>query len=210
MIAKLSGTLAGRGDGFIIVNVGGLGYAVQVPSIVEKALDAMPLGESLELETIYYFQMDQNRGTPTLIGFQNAIQKEFFEKLLTVPKVGPKAALGAFARPVSTLATAIETANYTVLQSLPGVGKQRARDLVATLQGKIAKFALMQDADLDQRVIRAATSDVAEEALQLLVLLGHKRPDAERMVQQAIAAEPDAPDAESLVRVVYRKQQEQK
>ena len=211
MIAKLSGTLIARGEGFIVVSAGGLGYEVQVPIVVGKALDAVPLGEALELETIYYFQMDQNRGTPVLIGFQNAIQKEFFERLLTVPKMGPKAALGAFARPVSTIATAIEAANYTVLQSLPGVGKQRARDLVATLQGKIAKFALMQDADLDKRIAaRAATSDVTEEALQLLVMLGHKRPEAERMVHEAIAAQPDAPDAESLVRVIYKRQQEKK
>jgi Holliday junction DNA helicase RuvA len=211
MIAKLSGKLIGRGDGFIVVSAGGLGYEVQVPVVVEKALDTLPLGEPLELETIYYFQMDQNRGTPVLIGFQNSIQKEFFERMLTVPKMGPKAALGAFARPVSTIATAIETANYTMLQSLPGVGKQRARDLVATLQGKIAKFALMQDSDLDKRIMApAASSDVTEEALQLLVMLGHKRPDAERMVQQAIATEPGAPDAESLVRVIYRKQQETK
>jgi holliday junction DNA helicase RuvA len=211
MISKLSGTLAGRGAGFIIVNVGGLGYEVQVPAVVEKALDTLPEGEPIALETIYFLQMEQTRATPVLIGFQNSIQKEFFERLLTVPKVGPKAALGAFARPVSTIATAIETANYTLLQSLPGVGKQRARDLVATLQGKIAKFALMQDGDLDKRITaRAATSDVTEEALQLLVLLGHKRPDAERMVQNALATAPDAPDAESLVRVIYKKQQETK
>jgi Holliday junction DNA helicase RuvA len=210
MIARLSGKFIARGDGSIIIDVGGLGYEVQVPLVVEKALDTLPLGEAIHLETIYYLQMDQNRATPVLIGFQNSIQKEFFEKLLTVPKMGPKATLGAFARPVSTIATAIETANYTVLQGLPGVGKQRARDLVATLQGKIAKFALMQDGDLDKRVAFAAASDVTEEALQLLIMLGHKRPDAERMVQAAIAAEPAAPDAETLVRVIYRKQQEAK
>ena len=209
MIARLSGKLIARGDGSIIIEVGGLGYEVQVPLVVEKALDTFPLGEPLALETVYYLQMDQNRATPVLIGFQNSIQKEFFEKLLTVPKMGPKATLGAFARPVSTIASAIETANYTLLQSLPGVGKQRARDLVATLQGKIAMFALMQDSDLDKRAA-VATSDVAAEALQLLVMLGHKRPDAERMVQSALAAEPSAPDAETLVRVIYRKQQEGK
>src|SRR6185436_20001741 len=130
MIAKLSGMLIARGEGFVVVSAGGLGYEVQVPAVVAKAIGAVSLGDPLELETIYYFQMDQNRATPVLIGFQNAIQKEFFERLLTVPKMGPKAALGAFARPVSTIAAAIETANYTMLQSLPGVGKQKARDLV--------------------------------------------------------------------------------
>lgn len=211
MISKLSGTFIARGEGHIIVNVGGLGYEVQVPLVVAKALETAPLDEPINLETIYYLQVEQTRATPVLIGFQNSIQKEFFEKLLTVPKMGPKGALNAFARPVSTIASAIETANYQVLQSLPGVGKQKARDLVATLQGKIAKFALMQDADLDKRIAAgAAPSDVAADALQLLVMLGHKRTEAERMVHEAITADPTAPDAETLVRVIYRKQQEKK
>jgi Holliday junction DNA helicase RuvA len=211
MIASISGTLSGRGDGFVVLDVGGLGYQLLVPLLVEKALEVHPLGQALELETIYYLQVEQTRATPVLIGFQNSIEKEFFERLLTVPKMGPKGALNAFARPVSTIATAIETANYTLLQSLPGVGKQKARDLVATLQGKVARFALMQDADLEKRITApAAMTDVTEEALQLLMMLGHKRSEAERLVSEAIAAEPEAPDAEALVRVIYRRQQEKK
>lgn len=211
MISKISGTFSGRGEGYVEINVGGLTYEVQVPGVVSKALDTAPLGEPLSLETIYYHQVEQTRATPVLLGFQNSIQKEFFEKLLTVPRMGPKSALQTFARPVSTLATAIETANYSLLQSLPGVGKQKSRDIVATLQGKLAKFALMQDADLDKKAAaRPMASDVEDEALQLLQLLGHKRAEAERLVQDALTAEPGAPDAETLVRVIYRMKQEKK
>lgn len=210
MISKIRGQLIDRNDGSITVDVNGLGYQILVPAIVAKALESAPLDEPITLETIYYLQVEQNRATPVLLGFENAIQREFFEKLLLVPRMGPKSALQTFSRPVSTLAVAIETANATLLQSLPGVGKQKARDLIATLQGKVAKFALMQDADLDKRAANAPAADVADEALQLLVLLGHKRHEAERMIHDALAAEPNAPDAESLVRVIYRKQQEKK
>jgi len=211
MISQISGTLAARGEGHIVLNVGGIGYEILVPLVVEKALDTLPLGEPLSLETIYYLQVEQTRATPVLIGFQNTFEKESFEKLLTVPKMGPRGALNAFARSVSTIATAIETANYTVLQGLPGIGKQKARDMVATLQGKIAKFALMQDADLEKRIAAGApVGDITEEALQLLVLLGHKRTEAERLVNEALTAEPTAPDAEAIVRIIYRKQQEKK
>jgi Holliday junction DNA helicase RuvA len=210
MISQISGTLSDRGEGYIVVNVGGLGYQVMVPVVVEKALDGVLEGEKIQLETIYYLQIEQTRATPVLLGFQNTIQKEFFEKLLTVPRMGPKGALSAFARPLSTVASAIETANYTMLQSLPGVGKQKARDMVATLQGKVAKFALMQDADLDKRIAHVPTHDVAQEALQLLTMLGHKRAEAERMVAEAFKAEPTAPDAETLVRIIYKRQQETK
>lgn len=211
MISRISGNLVARGDNRVVIEAGGLGYEVLVPVIVGKALESKPLGESLSLETIYYLSVEQTRATPILIGFENSIEKEFFEKLLTVPKMGPRAVLNAFARPVSTIARAIETADYALLQSLPGIGKQKGRDVVAALQGKVAKFALMQDADLEQK-LRApvASPDVAEEATQLLVMLGHKKTDAERLVREAFVLEPDAPDAETLVRVIYRKQQSDK
>jgi Holliday junction DNA helicase RuvA len=209
MISKISGKLLDRGESTVLIDIGGLGYEVFVPPVVAKALEAIPEGDPVSLETIYYLQVEQTRATPVLLGFQNSIQKEFFERLLTVPKMGPKGALSVFARPVSTVASAIETANYTMLQSLPGVGKQKARDMVATLQGKVAKFALMQDSDLEKRPSRAGHADVTDDALQMLLMLGHKRTEAERMVNEAIAAEPSAPDAETLVRVIYRKQQEQ-
>jgi Holliday junction DNA helicase RuvA len=212
MIARISGTIVSREQNFVVLETGnGLSYQVLVPQIVAKAMETKPLGESLTLETIYYLSVEQTRATPILIGFQNAIEKEFFEKLLTVPRIGPRAALGVFARSVSTIARAIETADFVLLQSLPGVGKQKARDLVAALQGKVAKFALMQDADLERQLgAPPPMHNVGEEALQLLMMLGHKRADAERLVSEAFSAEPSTPDAETLVRVIYRKQQEKK
>ncbi len=155
--------------------------------------------------------VDQTRATPILVGFENSIEKEFFEKLLTVPKMGPRAVLNCFARSTSTIARAIETGDEVMLQSLPGIGKQKAREIVAALQGKLAKFALMQDSDLEQKLkAPPVLTDVADEALQLLVMLGHKRADAERLVRDALTAEPNSPDAESLVRVIYRKQMSEK
>ena len=211
MISKISGVLASRGDGYVVIEASGLGYHVLVPVIVSKSLESRPIGEVLSLETIYYLAVEQTRATPILIGFENTIEKEFFEKLLTVPKMGPRAVLNCFARPVSTIARAIETNDANLLQSLPGIGKQKAREVIASLQGKVAVFAMMQDADLEQKLrAPAALPDVADEAMQLLIMLGHKRNDAERLVQDALAAEPAAPDAETLVRVIYRKQNEKK
>lgn len=212
MISRISGTFAGLADGALLVETNGLTYEIAVPQIVAKALEATPLGEKITLDTIYYLQVEQNRATPILLGFQNSIQREFFEKLLLVPRMGPKSGLQTFARPVSTLATAIEGANYTLLQSLPGVGKQKARDMVATLQGKLAKFALMQDSGLDEQAKRAGLamhSDVEGDAVQLLRLMGYKQAEAEKLVNEALALE-NAPDAETLVRTIYRMQREKK
>lgn len=209
MIAYLSGTLIQRTEKSVVIEVNGLGYEVLLPHIVAKALETHPLGEPLALETIYYFALEQTRATPILIGFQNSIEKEFFERLVTVPKIGPRAALSAFASPVSSIARAIETSDHKALEALPGIGKQRARDIVAALQGKVAKFTLMQDSELERQLgMPAPEHDVMAEATQLLMMLGHKQADAERLVRDALIAEPQCEDAESVVRVIYRKQQE--
>ena len=65
---------------------------------------------------------------------------EFFEKLLEVPRLGPMSALRALIIPVAEIARAIELQDETFLKKLPGVARQRARDMIATLQGKLAAF----------------------------------------------------------------------
>jgi Holliday junction DNA helicase RuvA len=208
MISRLSGRLVSREPNRVIVDVNGVGYEVQMPGAVEQSLSDKNVGDPIELVTLYFLQMDNVRATPVLLGFVNEVQKEFFERLLTVPKVGPKAALTLFSRPVSDLAAAIEQGNTAFLRSLPGVGPQKAKDIIAALQGKVAKFALMRE---EKREAAAPPPpDVEQEALQMLVMLGHRRTEAERMVIEALRAAPDTQTAEDLVRVIYRRQQERK
>lgn len=207
MICRLKGTLADRAPGRVIVNVNGVGYEVLLPVAVEQALASKPVGDQIDLVTLNYFQIDGNRGLPVLIGFVNEVQKEFFERLLTVPKMGPKAAMAALSLSVSTVAAAIERGDHALLRSLNGIGQQRSRDIVATLQGKVARFALLQDTPVLERR-PAAQPDVTQEALQMLIALGHRQSEAQRMITDALAIEPRPADVETLVRAVYRKQQE--
>ncbi len=208
MICRLRGRLIEQAAGRVVVDVNGLGYEVLLPVAVEQGLLAAQLGEPIELVTLYYLQIDGNRGLPTLIGFQNEVQKDFFERLLTVPKMGPKAAMTAMSLPVSTVAAAIERGDQALLRTLSGIGQQRARDLIATLQGKVAHFALLKDAPVTPRAATPAT-DLADEALHMLSALGHRPAEAQRMIADALLAEPNPPDAQALVRAIYRKQQEQ-
>ncbi len=208
MISRLSGHLVGRAPNRVIVDVNGVGYEVQVPGTVEQSLADKNVGDPVELVTLYFMQIDTSKATPILIGFANEVQKEFFERLLTVPKIGPRAALTMFSRSVSELATAIEQGNAALLRSLPGVGAQKAKDIIATLQGKVTKFALLRE---ETRAVPVPTPpDVEQEALQMLLALGHRRAEAERMVAEALQAAPGTETAEDLVRVIYRRQQERK
>ncbi|HTV72752.1 MAG TPA: hypothetical protein VME66_03475, partial [Candidatus Acidoferrales bacterium] len=85
--------------------------------------------------------------------------------------------------------------------ALPGIGKQKARDIVAKLQGKVTKFLLIQDAQPEPA---PAIPDFAEEALAVLLQLEYKRAEAEAMIKTTLQAAPQIADAESLLAQVYR------
>ncbi|MCS6859041.1 MAG: Holliday junction branch migration protein RuvA [Abditibacteriales bacterium] len=208
MISRLSGRLVERTPHHVIIDVNGVGYEVHLPPVVWQSLADKNVGDPVELVTLYFLQIDNTRGVPVLLGFLNEVQKEFFERLMTVPKIGPKAALALFSRPVSDLAAAIEQGNVAYLRSLPGVGPQKAKDIIATLQGKVAKFALLREEK--REAPPPVAPDVSEEALHILLALGHRRAEAERLVAEALRAAPGVETAEDLVRVIYRRQHEGK
>ena len=128
---------------------------------------------------------DGNTGRFAYYGFSNAIERDFFEALLSVASIGPRSAARAFSQPMSAIAGAIERADQTFLKSLPGIGQQKARDIVAKLQGKVAKFLLIQDAPVP---VVAAMPDFASEALAVLLQLEYKRAEAEAMVRDTLEA----------------------
>jgi len=101
---------------------------------------------------------------------------EFFEALITVGSIGPKTAARAFSEPMARIAQAIDAGDYAFLVKLPGIGQQKARDIVAKLQGKVTKFLLIRDAE---RRSAEPIPDFGEEALAVLLQLQYKRSEAE-------------------------------
>jgi holliday junction DNA helicase RuvA len=158
-------------------------------------------GERVVLEIYAVVNMDGNSGHFTYYGFTNAIEREFFEALLTVASIGPRSAARAFSQPMSAIAGAIDRGDYAALKSLPGIGQQKARDIVAKLQGKVAKFLLIQDAP----PATPAMPNFAAEALAVLLQLEYKRGEAEAMIQDTLEAEPAIADAETLLAAIYRR-----
>jgi len=205
VIVFIRGVLVDRGPNRVVVDVNGIGHEVLIPTAVEQRLGHAVEGEPISLLTMHYLQMDQSRATPVLIGFVDAMERDFFERLLTVPKVGPKLALAMFALPVAEMALAIERGDTARLRALPGVGAQKARDLVSTLQGKLAEFLSAEPADTEHEAA-PARSELEEEVLQILVDLGHRKQEAARMIADALRENPELSDVQSLVAAVYGRQ----
>jgi len=203
MIARISGKIIERGTNYLIVDVGGICYEVLLPATVIERLDGNVQEDgTVSLITYHYFQIEPSKGTPMLIGFLNEVEKEFFEIFITVSGIGPRAALKALNKPISLIAQAIDAADINFLKSLPGIGEQRAREIVAKLQSKIGKFGLIRDQDLEIR--ESKKKDVEEEALAVLMQLQYKKSEAAEMIKKALSRRPEVSTAEELLNEVYR------
>jgi Holliday junction DNA helicase RuvA len=201
MFTRISGTLFERDGEIVRIDVGGLTYDVVLPPSVAAKIDAAS-GAAIALDVYAQLQIDGNSGRHVFFGFTNTVEREFFEALISVAGVGPKAAARAFSAPMGRIARAIDSGDHVFLKTLPGIGQQKARDIVAKLQGKVGRFLLIQDAPAHAEA--AAIPDFASEALAVLLQLAYKRPEAEAMIAETLAAAPQVKDAETLLAEIYR------
>ncbi|MGB8907921.1 MAG: Holliday junction branch migration protein RuvA [Candidatus Cybelea sp.] len=201
MFARIAGSLVERRGESAVIEAGGLGYEIVLPPCISEKVTATA-GEPVTLEIYSVVNMDGNSGRFTYFGFTNAIEREFFEALITVASIGPRSAARAFSAPMSTIAGAIDRGDYGFLKTLPGIGQQKARDIVAKLQGKVTKFLLIRDAP---PATPQPIPDFADEALAVLLQLGYKRAEGEAMIRKTLDADSTIRDAERLLAEIYRR-----
>ena len=205
MICRISGKLVDKRDDSIILDVNNISYEVLIPGAVMNSLDQKTQkDENISLIIYHYLQVEPSRGFPFLIGFLNEIEKEFFEKFITVSGIGPKAAVRALKIPISTIAQAIDMGDIALLKSLPGIGMQRAKEIVAKLQGKVGKFGLIQDRTAQEKISHKGKENIQEEALDVLLQLQYKKFEANNMIQEALSRNQDIKTAEDLLNEVYK------
>lgn len=177
MIAGLHGTLESRSTDWAIIKVGGVSFQVYMPASTLSALGA--IGEEVHLYTHLHLRED----SLALYGFASAEELKFFQMLIGVTGVGPKAALAMLsAMNPNELTLAIATGNVDLLAQVPGIGKKMAGRLVLELKGK-----------LESAWVGALVSPIAEgnaEVIAALIGLGYTSSEA----TSAVAALPDSPD----------------
>jgi Holliday junction DNA helicase RuvA len=146
--------------------------------------------------------VDQSKAIPVLVGFLNDIERDFFERFITVSGVGPKAACRALSMSFSAIAEAIDRGDMVVLKSLPGIGEQKAREIIAKLQGKVGKFCLMKDRSFTGAP--EVKEDIKEEALNVLLQLQYKRSEAKDMIDKALKRNGKISSCEDILNEVYK------
>jgi Holliday junction DNA helicase RuvA len=206
MIARIAGKIRQKGNNYLLIDVGGLSYEVFIPAAVMQRIDESSCGDEegmVSLITYHYYQVDPSKSVPVLIGFSNEVEKEFFEAFITVSGIGPRAAVRALNKPISAIARAIDEGDTDFLKTLPGIGQQRAKEIVAKLQNKIGKFGLIQDGQ--PHAAPEKSSDITDEALAVLMQLEYKRPEAMTMIKKAIERRADGiRTTEELLNEVYK------
>lgn len=211
MIGMLTGQVIEERDGRLVLNVGGVGYEVNVPSHQLKALESRvldaedPKARLTTLETpvtlyIHHHATERNP-LPQLFGFNDLNERRFFELLLTVSGMGPVAAAKTMTISVPEYASRIMTRDYKALAQLPGIGTAKAEQIVAKLRSKMALFALMQEDKIKER--RPAAEEFVQMALIALEDLGYKPAEAEHLVEEARKANPKTMTVEDLLSEVW-------
>src|SRR6266481_684652 len=175
MIGQLRGRLTDKRPNQILVDVGGVGYIVQVPLSTYAVLGDLHAEVTLLIHT--HVREDQL----SLYGFLSSREKHFFEMLLSASGVGPSLALKILSgMSVEELVPAIRNSDLGRLTRIPGVGRKTAERMVVELKDKL-------DAVTVEAAKPAAASPAGVEAdvVSALVNLGYDARAAENPVAEA-------------------------
>jgi len=168
MITSLHGKLEAVGSDGAIINVGGVGFQVYMPTSTLSSLGK--IGGEVNLHTYLHLREDN----ATLYGFASGDELGLFQTLIGVSGLGPKLAVAMFsAMSVEKLTMAIATSSADLLTVIPGIGKKMANRLILELKDKIGAGW-----------VTAPTAQLTEETevLAALTSLGYSISEATRAV----------------------------
>jgi len=187
MIGRLNGKVAECGPDAVILDVHGVGYRLEVPLSTYYEIEKIASAEAVTLQVRTYVRDDRI----TLYGFWSERERDLFERLISVSKIGPKVALGILSGlPVDELLAALASGDIVRLSRIPRVGKKTAERLVLELKDKVADLTLGATP-----VVAASESD---DLVMALLGLGYKRREAEPAARAVHEQADEAPFHEQL------------
>jgi Holliday junction resolvasome RuvABC DNA-binding subunit len=210
MYSYLRGSYKGPspgGDGAIVLEVGGIGFEIVLPPIVEGEIAATcQLDDALLLHVSALAGRDQP--WPVLFGFLRAEERAFWELLRSVPRLGGKGAARALVVPIDQIAEAIQSGNRAFLDGLPGITVDGADKIIAALRKKVGPFVEATTSAAPRRGPRTEADEMREDAVALLAQMGLKRTDAVRAVSRLISERDDITSVQDIVTEYFRQQRE--
>lgn len=194
MITCIKGKLIQKSPTFIVIDVGGIGYFLHISM---NTFENLPL---LEKDVFIYTEMIVREDSITLYGFHSESERQLFRLLISVSGIGPKSGIGILSGvSLNEFKSAILTANTTLLQKLPGIGKKTAERLIVELKDKFAKLSIHEEGSLLPR------NDSVEEATLALESLGYNKSMANKAVNSALKQiDSDNYSSEDLIKLALK------
>lgn len=203
MIAHLSGTLFSKEPNQVVVDVGGVGYEVNIPLSTFYDLD----DERSEVQLLIYTHVKED--ALQLYGFKTASERKLFVHFISVSGVGPKLGIALLSHmKAEELIESIKSNNLARLTQIPGVGRKTAERLVVDLRDKMIQLSQAQVAEetgVNPEATYVSSEDaVRADALSALLNLGYQRSAAEKAIDAALGEGGDI-TVESILRRTLKK-----
>lgn len=197
MIGRIRGNLVYKQPPLILVEVGGVGYEIQVPMTTLFQLPEM--GTQVSLVTHFVVREDAQ----LLYGFIDERDRTLFRQLIKVNGVGPKLGLTILSgMDANSFVRCIQRDDISSLVALPGVGKKTAERLLVEMRDKLKDWLALAD-ESDSGVARnVAVTDIVSDAEGALIALGYKPAEASRLV--ASVNDDTITDSEELIRLALK------
>jgi len=193
MIASVSGQVLVRRADHVVIDAGGVGYALAVSAETLRSVPAVGKRATLHAHLV------ARDDALNLYGFASEAERDLFLNLISVGGIGPKVALAALSGgPVRELVRAIAAGDSKRFQAVPGIGKRTAERIIVELREKIAGEL---EGDADEIAVSAGSGDGPRTlAREGLLNLGYTPAEAERLLD---GTEGDTP--EEIVQAALRR-----
>jgi len=171
MISHLKGILEHIDKAYLVVDVGNVGYQVNISS---GTLGRLPkVGEKIHLFITQVVREDDI----SLYGFLTKEERNLFSLLRTVSGIGPKASMSIISGfPIDKIVAAITQGNVELISSVPGIGKKTAQKLVIELKEKVAKAYAIKPSDMAVGI--KGDQPLVQDAISALISLGYSPREA--------------------------------
>ena len=177
MLAYIKGSLEIKNNNYIVIDVGGLGYKVNMS---QKALNNVGnIGDKIKVYTYYKVREDDI----SIYGFNTNEELRMFELLLSVSGIGAKVALTILSNiEITEFALAVITDDVNKIVKIPGIGKKTAQRIILELKDKL-KAQELAEAEEQREALenkKEENNEAQEEAIAALQILGYTKKDIEK------------------------------
>lgn len=178
MLAYIKGTLEMKFEGYVVIDVGGLGYKVFMS---ENAIEELGnVGDVVKVHTHYHVREDDI----SIYGFKTNEELKMFELLLGVSGIGAKSAINMLSNITpSSFALAVITNDTSKLVKIPGIGAKSAARIVLELKDKLKTVEATKKENSEIKVAIEEDDKIAE-AISALQVLGYNRKEIEKALEK--------------------------